>query len=194
MPGPARVFFALPVPERVARRLGEEADRLRLAGARVRWVPPANYHVSLRFVGEVPETALPELGHLLEEEGAGTGALRLVARGLGWFPQGSRRPRVLWCGVTGESAEETDMLGVLHGRLDRRLKDLGYRPEKGRFHPHVTLGRVRGPERVRELTERMGPGARREFGRFTAREAVLFESTRGERGPVYAPLQRIRLG
>ena len=188
-----RVFMAISLPEVLRQRLGEETDRLRLTGARVIWVDPRLYHVTLRFLGEVADPDLPELCSILDEEASGTGALQLVARGLGALPS-IERPRVLTCGLAGRDPDETEALQDLRRRLNRRCRDEGFRPERGRFDPHITLGRLRGPEHTDRLAERIGPAVRREFGHFRVAEVALLESSEDRHGRIYVPLHVAALG
>ena len=171
----ARLFLALTLPEKLQRRLGEEADRLRLSGAHVRWVSPDLYHVTLRFLGEVSDSELPDLDDVLDQAVPGVGSLKLVAKGLGATPS-LDRPRVITCGIVGRDEAEQEELLELNQRIEKGLVELGYRREKRRFRPHLTLGRVRGDENLDSLTERIGPTVRREFGHFECHEVTLFES------------------
>lgn len=188
----ARLFLALTLPERLQDRLGEEIDRLRLSGAAVAWVAPRKLHLTLRFLGEMDPGRLLTLDPLIREACAGTGALRLLARGLGAFPDASR-PRVVWCGVEGEDPDVAERLQDLHRRIERAARSEGFRPEKGGFEPHVTLGRVKSPLNVSSLLERMGPAVRREFGRFEATKLVLLESHLRASGSSYEEVQEFAL-
>ena len=187
-----RLFIGFALPEKLQRRLGEECDRLRLSGTRVKWVQPELMHLTLRFIGEVADRDLPEVHEVVSDESAGTGVLKLVARGLGTFPPGES-PRVVWCGVVGETDDETEALAGLQKRLDRRLVEMGFRRARGRFRPHVTLGRIRDPRNAGDLLERMGPGVRREFGHFQVPEITLFESRLRPTGPEYVALEQAPL-
>lgn len=188
----ARLFIAFRLPGRLGRRLAEECDRLRLSGAHVKWVKPELMHLTLRFLGEVADRDLLEVHQVLREEAAGTGVLKVVAKGLGTFPP-SGPPRVVWCGVTGETEEESEALLDLQRRLDRRLTEMGFRRARGRFRPHVTLGRLRNPAHWEDLVERIGPARRREFGHFQVPEIVLFESRMHPTGPEYVALEEAPL-
>lgn len=188
----ARLFAALDLDRKVADRLGEECDRLRLVGAPVRWVPPKLMHVTVRFLGETSDDELVPLCRTLDECAAGHGELRLLAKGLGHFPEG-KPPRVLWCGVEGKDEDEDEMLRDLFKEVDRGVRRLGFRPQKGAVRPHVTLGRLREPPEDRELLDRVGVAARRPFGHFRVEAVVLYESQRDREGSVYVPIHRSSL-
>ena len=187
-----RLFVAILLPEKLRRRLAQEADRLRLTGAQVAWVNPDNYHLTLRFLGELPDEAQVDLFPILRDAIPGSGGLRLVAKGLGAFPS-EGRPRTVWCGVVGEEDLESLELAGISARLDRALRNEGYRRDRSEFRPHITLGRIRSEVGLDALRERMGPAVQREFGHFVAREAVLLESFRGPKGQEYHPVRRFPL-
>lgn len=185
----ARLFIALELPERVRNRLEEESKRLALSRADVAWTRAENYHITLRFLGEADDRALPELVALLKDAAKRTPPLDLEPCGLGWFPEDGD-PHVVWAGVRGvDDAAHAHLLAVRR-LLNDGAKSAGFRAEKGRFVPHVTLGRVRSPKENAKLIDRIGPARIRPFGRFLAREAVLFESRDGEFGTEYTPLAR----
>ncbi|NRA96410.1 MAG: RNA 2',3'-cyclic phosphodiesterase [Planctomycetes bacterium] len=190
----ARTFVALALPAKLRQRLSEEADRLRLAGAAVSWTRPENYHVTIRFLGELPDEDLLVLDALLRGAAVACQPLPLTACGLGTFPDtGSDSPRVVWCGISEQDPSRGDLQGLRNG-VQEALRGQGCRAEKGAFDPHITLGRVRSPLNAASLLERMGPAVRRAFGTFVARDLILYETVRTKQGVAYEPLQRFPLG
>ncbi|HYC78568.1 MAG TPA: RNA 2',3'-cyclic phosphodiesterase [Planctomycetota bacterium] len=189
-----RLFFGFGLPEKVGRRLAEETEKLEGAGAKVRWTPPERMHVTLRFLGETDDLGAAAAARLLAPACRGVSALRLIARGLGAFPE-EGPPRVVWVGVAGEDAASEAALHALRDRLDEAARREGFRPEKGGFTPHVTLGRARADEDAGGLLrKKLGPGVRREFAHFRVDEAALFESSEIYGEKTYVPLATARLG
>jgi 2'-5' RNA ligase len=183
-----RTFFALTLPRKLRARLVEEEERLAVSGQRVSWVESDNLHLTLRFVGEVLDRDLVEVMRAGERAFEGLRAINLVVVGLQGSPS-MEDLRVIHCGVRG--AEEADELRLreLRARLDQELSSCGWRPERGQWKPHITLGRVRKGEKQQVLAEKMGPAVRREFGHFVGREAGLFQSFEHPDGVTYTPLQ-----
>ena len=99
-----RLFVALEPPEPVRRRLAALADELRRGAGRaadeIRWVAPENVHLTLQFLGAVPEERVAGVEAALRAAAAGARPLALEVRGAGGFPN-ARRPRVLWAGLDG---------------------------------------------------------------------------------------------
>ena len=188
-----RLFVALEPPEPVRRRLGALAEDLRRgagrAGDEVRWVPPANVHLTLQFLGAVPEERVAAVEAALGEAAAGARPLSLSVRGVGGFPN-ARRPRVLWAGLEGDLAP----LAALVAGLGARLGKLGFPPEDRPFSPHLTLGRARDGHGAPGLAGALARAGQAEAAPWRASELVLFESHLSPRGPRYEAIARVALG
>lgn len=126
-----RLFVALDLPWELRERL----SALAVAGIPgARWVPPENYHMTLRFIGETPG----HLAHDVDEALAGlrTRGFSLTLAGLGTFEKAGRST-ALWVGV-----ERNPQLDHLRSKIETALQRAGLEPERRRFQPHVTLARL----------------------------------------------------
>ncbi len=134
-----RAFIAVVPPESVRADIGRRVRSLsqRDAGDAVRWVTPDAVHITLAFLGQLAEGALPPLRDALAAETAGVAPFSLRAGGIGQF--GSRDSRVIWAGLEGD----LDALRELHARVSAAVTRTGLRVEQRAFQPHITLGRVR---------------------------------------------------
>jgi 2'-5' RNA ligase len=185
-----RLFVALNLPETVRRPLWEAIGPLRERAPRlpVKWVRPENVHLSLKFLGEVPDTRESDIGAALTRAVQGARSIPIHIEGFGVFPD-YRRPHVIWAGVTPEPALE-----LLQHAVEQAFTPLGCAAEARAFRPHVTLGRASReskPADFRGLEEALGGIA------FTATTLVgdvdLMQSTLGPGGSVYQVRQRERL-
>src|SRR5262249_62425133 len=93
-----RLFVAVLLPEDVRQRLAAAVERLRPLAADVAWVAPSNFHITLKFLGQVDEARVPVLADALQPAVADRPAFDGAVRGLGAFPSPTR-PRVLWAGL-----------------------------------------------------------------------------------------------
>jgi 2'-5' RNA ligase len=188
-----RLFVALEPPDPVRRRLAALADELRRAAGRhgeeVRWVPPANVHLTLQFLGAVPEERVAAVETALRAAAGEARPLSLAVHGVGGFPN-ARRPRVVWAGLQGELAP----LAALVAALGARLAKLGYPPEDRPFSPHLTLGRAREGRGAPGLAGALAGVAQEAPAPWRAAELVLFESHLSPRGPRYEAIARAPLG
>ena len=109
--------------------------------------PPANWHLTLRFLGRMDELAYESLLGRLDQADFG-GQFTLTFGGLGAFPRPARAA-VLWLGTERGS----DALGDLAAVVERAVVEAGFMPEERPFHPHLTLSRIRPPQDVRPLIQ-----------------------------------------
>lgn len=188
-----RLFVAVEPPEAVRRRIAAlAADLRRLAGRaadELRWVPDENIHLTVQFLGAVPEERLEDVRQALAAAAAAARPLSLEVRGAGGFPN-ARRPRVVWLGLSGEVAG----LAALAEELGRRLAPLGFPPEARPFAGHLTMARARDGRGAAGLGGALAAAAQAEGVAWRAADLVLFESHLSPRGPRYEPLLRAPLG
>ena len=132
-----RLFVGIALPPELKLRLSLLASGV--PGAR--WVDPGNYHLTLRFIGEVDEGTASDVDAALLPIRAGTFAVTLA--GVGRFAD-----RMLWVGV-----EKSPPLVHLRDKIESALVRLGLEPETRRYAPHVTLARLRnaGEAKLREF-------------------------------------------
>lgn len=133
-----RSFIAVSLSAELRTKLAQVEEALAeiLPDLPVRWVPAANIHLTLKFLGDVSVNNIPMLEKILNSEAALTSSFELSVGGFGVFPNASR-PRVLWVGV-----EAPDELASLQRRIESEAARLGYAPDKRAFSPHLTVGRV----------------------------------------------------
>lgn len=188
-----RLFVALEPPDALRRRLSAlAADLRRAAGPAaddVRWIPPESVHLTLQFLGAVPEERLGDVVAAIRASAAASRPLSLEVKGAGGFPN-ARRPRVVWAGVSGDAAA----LEALASDLGRRLLPLGYPPEDRPFSAHLTLGRARDRHGAPGLGGALARAVEQAPAPWRAAEVVLFESHLSPRGPRYEAIARAALG
>ncbi len=133
-----RAFIAIDLPDDIRQHLAQVAHKLQkqLQPYPIRWVPPKNIHLTLKFLGDVSEHNLHILTHLLAGEIETHRPFELSVGTLGAFPE-MRRPRVIWIGI-----EAPDELMALQRGIDHTMAKLGYNRERRPYQPHLTLGRV----------------------------------------------------
>lgn len=189
-----RLFVGVPLDaplrSRAEAAAAEIRDRLRRARIRLeaRWVDPANWHLTVRFIGHVPEDRAPALIAAVSKPVAAT-PFRMCLAGAGVFPP-SGAPRVVWIGVR----EGAVGLRALHDLFDERVAPFGFAAEDRPFSAHLTLARVKSvPRGQRPLVRALLAGVSVDLGCAAVDEATLFESRVSSRGAVYHGLARIPL-
>jgi 2'-5' RNA ligase len=188
-----RSFVAVELGDQVKQRLAEIQRQLKATApsGSVRWVQPDSIHLTLKFLGDVPEERIGALVAALERTCAPVAPLAFVVAGAGCFPD-ARRPNVVWIGVEDASGQ----LRALQQAVEQALNPLGYPPEGRPFKPHLTLGRanrsapVADLRKVGELVSRLEVGR---LGQVEVAEIVLMRSDLSPAGARYTPLAHIPL-
>jgi 2'-5' RNA ligase len=169
------LFIAIPVPPEVSHKIGRVQGRLQRASApgTVRWTPTDQFHITLKFLGDVPMGHLGGLRQALAPICAGFSTLELSARGLGFFPNASR-PRVIWAGAS----DRLKQLPALHRQIDNALSWLAPTERPGMFTSHITLGRLKpgGHAGIPRLLEAAAVFYDSPFGDWQANEVRLVRS------------------
>lgn len=179
-PAPERLFLAIDLPESARRELAAAVREIQLPG---RSVPPSNWHITLRFLGDVPPRAGTSLVRELAQTDLGQ-RFDLGLRGGGAFPRGSRAS-VLWIGTD----EETSRLEALAFEVRDAARRAGFPPDEKPFHPHLTISRLRVPVDARRYLDALAGVELRT----PVDEVVLFRSTLGAGTPRYDRLAAIPL-
>ncbi|MDA0838373.1 MAG: RNA 2',3'-cyclic phosphodiesterase [Planctomycetota bacterium] len=183
-----RTFVAVELPADLRTEVIAYQRRLQSFDAKVRWVKPAQMHITLKFLGEIDETQadlLHELFQVVEKE---TAPFEVEIQGLGAFPN-LRRPSILWVGVT----TGIDALAGLAGQVEATAAELGFKKEKRGFNPHLTLGRVKSPKGLPPVMERIQKDESLSFGSFQVSEFVFMQSELKPSGAEYRRLNTYNL-
>jgi 2'-5' RNA ligase len=180
-----RCFAAIDLSSDVRDAVARAQGKLRAAAPRadVRWADPAQFHLTLKFLGTVPDERVPAVSAGLDAVAGRAGPIAVVAGGLGGFPS-LRSARVLWAGITTGVPE----LAALAVAVDGAMSDLGFPPESRPFRGHLTIGRVRSPRGGPALIDAVAGASAAEFGSWTAEEVVLYESRLRPTGAIYVPV------
>jgi len=185
-----RTFIAVEMPSEIRDRAADLIGRLSAADVDVRWVDPTNMHLTLKFLGDVPENDIPAVCEAVAAAATKVNPFSIQVRGAGAFP-GPSRPRTLWIGL----ANGLDEMAALHKAIDSALAKLRFPKEGRKYHPHLTLGRVkRGGRGSAQLAESIEKNADFDAGSAPVAEAVVFASELTRQGPVYTVLGRAPLG
>jgi 2'-5' RNA ligase len=156
-----RIFTGLEIPGSLAQELA--MMRGGLSGAR--WIDTENYHITLRFIGDVDRSTAQAVAEVLDD--IRRAPFTVTLEGLDVF--GGDKPRAIVSKVQPSSE-----LVELQAEQERMLRRIGIPPEPRKFTPHVTLARLRGAP-VIAVADYLG---QRGFltRRFTAERFVLFSS------------------
>ncbi len=166
-----RLFTGIELPQEIVWRLS--AMRAGLNGAR--WIDPENYHITMRFAGDIGDAEASSFADALSN--IDFDSFNIELSGLGSF--GGNKPRAIWAGL--KPCAQLDLLQKAH---ERAARIAGLPPEKRNFVPHITIARLRNvsPFHVAEYLARYGGflSSPFEVSRF-----VLFSSRPNQGGGPY---------
>lgn len=182
-----RLFIALELPPEVQAATALLQQQLRRNGTYpVKWVVPENFHITLRFLGEVADEQVPALldaMEVIQQAAAPVAQEHLHLTNGGAFPN-LRRPQTIWVGIGGK----VEALSHIHQAVEPAIAPLGFVPETRPFRAHLTIGRTqRGAHssqqaalgRAIEALPRPAPV------RWTVGIPMLFQSTLTRGGAIY---------
>jgi 2'-5' RNA ligase len=177
-----RLFVALEIPSTVRKNLADLVNSLRAVSLQTRWVRPENLHVTLKFIGEVPETQLASIRTALAQVRSDR-PVTLDFGGLGFFPN-ERHPRVFWAGI-----EASPNLKTLAADIEKATGTLSIAREQRTFSPHLTLARFEPPRLPDQLRTAIQENAGREFGSLRTHQFHLIESKLKPSGAEYTTVE-----
>ena len=178
-----RLFIGVPIQSESAKILVEIwKNNPELNDHMLKWTKPENWHITLIFMGNTPESAIPQIQELIEESFAGIKAFRSTIKGIGVFPN-SHNPKVLWLGIDNI---QTLMPATLH--LGALLQQNGLYLDNKPLKPHLTLARVKNSAYSEVIKSMSDKYQKFNFGTVEINRVILYESISTSDGPVYKPL------
>jgi 2'-5' RNA ligase len=177
-----RTFIAIDLETGLKTALEGLIRALKTTRADVRWARTTGLHLTLKFLGEIDEEKSAVVKRVVEGVAGRHASFPLRLEGTGAFP-GEHKPRVLWAGFAPGPG-----LLAFQDELERELEREGFPREERAFHPHLTLGRVKGPGRIREAMLELEKHRGENLGEMTVRRVALFESRLRPDGPEYRVL------
>ena len=186
-----RTFIAIEIPEEIRNSLAQIQSHLKYSGADVKWVAPANIHLTLKFLGEIDEKKCEAVKSALDIIAKDTHAFEISLKDIGAFPK-IDHPRVIWAGLDKGAKESTE----LAGKIDEALSKIGFAKESRPFAAHLTLGRVRSGKNKEALKAKIdslqGPEASGQ-GAENISSVILFHSKLTPTGSIYTKLHETKL-
>ncbi len=183
-----RLFIAINLPDAEKTRLTQALHAVAALDLPARWVESDSLHITLKFLGEVPQPRLPAVAAALAEAAAGAAAFAVALSGFGAFPS-LARPSILWVGV-----QAGPDMAELHGRIEAAYAPLGFPPDERAFRPHITVARVRKDGRIRDRQAMDRMQADFDYKtEFRATSVDLMHSRLGASRPRYEVLERMEM-
>lgn len=184
-----RTFIAIPAIDEVYAKALSTIALLKPHTNNVRWTVPDNLHWTLQFLGEVTDIDSYHICRDVARVAADTQSFQLGALQVNAFPS-TDKPRTIWLGA----GEGSQALCQLQDNIEDRMAKLGFRPERQRYTPHLTIGRVtQGSHGGAELSTQLATLTDFDGGLMEAHEVIIYGSELSREGPTYHVLGRAPL-
>ncbi len=179
-----RLFTAIELPPAVRELAAQHAVHLRTAvpSAKVSWEKPEKFHLTLKFFGETEESLLEPLITVCNAVASRIKPFAIEVGNPGAFFK-KRKPQVLWLGVS----DSEGALAGLYAAIERECEGVGLVRDSRRFHPHLTIARIRQPKGATDLA-RLHLSLGFAPISFLVNEFVLIKSNPGSTGSSYTTL------
>jgi 2'-5' RNA ligase len=180
-----RCFVAIELSEEVRRRLTGLQQELDKVAKGVRWVAPEAIHLTLKFLGEVPDRRIPAFCDVVKAVAGRCRPFQFAVGSTGCFPSHGS-VRVIWVALEETSGELIRCQQLCEGAF----AELGFAREDRPFIPHLTLGRVKDPRQAGGLRDVLAAHTAFRAGTVSAGELTLFESRLSPQGARYIAVAR----
>jgi len=190
-----RIFIAVQLPDGVIQKITRISNyfQTQLPQRALKWVETENLHLTLRFLGEIPEKSIDKVQQVMAQVAKGQKSFELSISGLGMYPH-PKQPRTIWLGVQGAKP-----MIALQSQLEDALESIQIERENRPFNPHLTLARIRdrtSREVAHQIGETLASFKVDSLGAFPVSQIHLVESQLTPQGPIYttrftAPLSEV---
>jgi len=179
-----RSFIAIEIPEKIRTEIEIMLNQFAKADFSVKWVKRDNLHITLLFLGDASREFIESGCQQLESIIKTQKPFELSLSDIGAFPN-QQQPRIIWLGVE----KGVDQITELQAKIENGFTSIGFKPEARKFHPHLTIGRVKfrfTNPKVFETTYQSED--------FLVKSVALFKSTLYPSGPIYERIKEFQFG
>lgn len=182
-----RCFIAIDLPEELKRRIGDFIARIGAVSVDIRWVPSENIHLTLKFLGNIKDDILVNIGRSLRNICMIHKPFNISLQGTGAFPN-LKNPNVLWIGV-----RRSEELKNLYVDIEEAMSKLGFPKEERKHNPHLTIGRVKNRGNILPTMKYIDESKQEFFGIIPVTDVHLMNSILKPSGAEYAKTASFKL-
>lgn len=183
-----RCFISVELPEELKKNIYVYIEKLKAAGADVKWIRPENLHLTLKFLGATMEELLKDINERLLFVSKSRERFYLQVSGAGAFPN-MKYPRVIWLGV-----HDSNEIAKLQRDIDESMAELGFERDDKQFTPHLTIGRVISLRSKDALMKELATLKEVYFGKIEVSNITLMKSELKPGGAEHFKLSEIPIG
>jgi len=180
-----RGFIAIDI--KAVTKVIEFQNEIRNTGANIKIVEPENIHITLKFLGETEESLIDKINDIIKESVKGITPFEVTLKDTGVFPN-ENYIKVIWIGI-----EKFEEIRDIANNIDEKLINLGFKKEKRKFSPHITIARVKSAKNKENLIQVINKFQDVEFTKFSVNSIKLKKSELTKKGPIYTTLKEIEI-
>ena len=186
----SRVFIAIDLDKITKEKLNKAQNILRDCSLNIKWVSQDQFHITLKFLGDITVDKIEEVKKALEDVQSKISPFNITINGLGAFPN-KEYPKIIWAGLSENSEKVTS----LHQIIEEKLTNLGFEEERHSYKPHITLGRIRDQEKNYELiSDKIREFPFRISHQQIVNKITVLKSELTSQGPIYSTIAEFKLG
>jgi 2''-5'' RNA ligase len=182
-----RTFIGIFPPPHIQSAIAEIQSSLKIDTSVIRWENQNKFHVTMKFLGDVPPEQLHQLQSSLNQNGQSIPRFEITLTNVGCFPA-IHTPKIVWIGSSGD---ENILFANCFTAVENACVSAGFKKEERQFHPHMTLGRVKG--KISENLIKKIENTTFEPLQFLCTELLIMKSDLSPSGSAYSQLSSIPL-
>lgn len=181
----SRIFIGISLPNEIKEKIENIKKTFRQSMINAKWVEKENMHITLKFLGEIPEEKVANIAKIIAKTSKFFKPIILEIEGIGAFPN-MKKPSVLWIGISKGNEEIIKYQNL----LETNLVDLGFPKDTKSYHSHITIARIKNHKNVDKLTTMI---KEIKLGQMTFDKVDIIKSTLTPQGSIYNILEQIKL-
>ncbi len=182
-----RIFIGIRLSEQAHEDIEKALKPFRKIHTPIKWTKQENVHLTLKFIGEIPDEKYSPIESVLDNTDFNTGPFDLKISGFGKFGRG-RDLNIFWVGI-----EKNEKLDSIYRKIENALAKIGIEKEKRPFTPHITLGRNKKQFEFKPIFDLLDASANQPVTTSPVASFQVFRSELRPAGPVYTVLKEVRL-
>ncbi len=180
-----RGFIAIDI--NISEKIEKIIDELKQSGANLKIVKPKKMHITLKFLGDTKENLKNKISKIIERSVENIEPFEIELKSTGAFPN-ENYIKVLWIGIN-----KGEIIGEIAKKIDNDLSNIGFKKEKRKFSPHITIARVKSAKNKDEIIKILKKHRDETLLKMKVNSIKLKKSRLTQKGPIYETLKEIEI-
>ncbi len=180
-----RGFIAIDI--KVSKKIEEIINKLEKSGANLKIVKPEKMHITLKFLGDTDEKHIDKIKEIIEKSVENVDPFEIELKSTGAFPN-ENYIKVLWIGI-----EKSQLIAEIAKKIDAKLSKIGFKKEKRKFSPHITIARIKSGRNKDEILQILNKFKDETLLKMKVEKIKLKKSELTPKGPIYTTLKEIKI-